>query len=329
VRVAFAGTPEFALPALAALRAQHEVVGVLTQPDRPSGRGRKLTASAVKHAALELGLPLTQPASLATDAARAPLASWRPQLLVVVAYGLKLPREVLDLPPLGCVNIHASLLPRWRGAAPIERALLAGDVRTGVSIMQMDPGLDTGPVLLQRPIAISPLDTAGTLRARLAVLGAETLIEAIAGLAAGSLRATPQPTDGVSDAPRIGKAEARIDWSKDASDVDRQVRAFNPTPVAESTLEGETLRVFAGHLVPLQAGAASSASERENEIKTGGSDANVVNHDGTIVSVQGDDMIVQCGRGRYAITQVQRPGRRVLGVRDFSHGRALTGRRLG
>jgi methionyl-tRNA formyltransferase len=318
VRVAFAGTPEFALPALAALRAHHEIVGVLTQPDRPSGRGRKLSASPVKRAALEFELPLAQPQTLTDPAARAPLAEWRPELLVVVAYGLRLPRGVLDLPPLGCINIHASLLPRWRGAAPIERALLAGDARTGVSIMQMDPGLDTGPILLQRSIEISPQDTGGTLRARLAALGAELLIESLEGLTEATLHAEPQPSEGVSYAPRIEKVEARIDWSRDAAEIDRQVRAFNPAPVAETVLDGEPLRVFAGHVV----------NAREIEYKVPGS-APIMSPSGTILEVSGDDLVVQCGRGVFAITQVQRPGRRVLGVRDFSHTRALTGRQLG
>ena len=328
MRVAFAGTPEFALPALTALRAQHEIVGVLTQPDRPSGRGRKLSASPVKRAALEFELPLAQPQSLADPAARAALAGWHPELLVVVAYGLRLPREVLDLPPLGCINIHASLLPRWRGAAPIERALLAGDARTGISIMQMDPGLDTGPVLLQRSIDISPQDTGGTLRARLAALGADVLIESLEGLVAATLHAEPQAPEGVSYAPRIEKGEARIDWSRDAAEIDRQVRAFNPSPVAETVLDGEPLRVFAGHMVTADAAGISSANTAKKEPKIPESDS-IMPPSGTITTVRGDDLVVQCGRGLFAITQVQRPGRRALGVRDFSHSHALTGRRLG
>jgi methionyl-tRNA formyltransferase len=326
VRVAFAGTPEFALPALTALRAHHEIVGVLTQPDRPSGRGRRLTASAVKRAALELGLPLAQPETLAGDAARVLLGGWRPQLLVVVAYGLRLPRAVLELPPFGCLNLHASLLPRWRGAAPIERALLAGDVRTGITIMQMDAGLDTGPILLQRPIDISPQDTGGTLRAKVAALGAEALLKALEGLAAGGLRAVEQPSGGVTHAPRIDKTEARIDWSREAVEIDRQVRAFNPSPVAETVLEGEPLRVFAGHVVGPQTSDASSANVREKSPENCDPGAIVV---GTIVRLSGGEMVVQCGRGLLAVTQVQRPGRRMLGVRDFAHGRALAGRRLG
>ena len=186
LRVAFAGTPEFALPALEALRAHHEVVGVLTQPDRPSGRGRRLGPSAVKLAALTAQLPLAQPATLRSESAIAALGAWRPQVLVVVAYGLLLPGEVLTLPPHGCVNIHASLLPRWRGAAPIERAILSGDAETGVSIMQMDAGLDTGPLLLQRRLGIRSNDTGGSLRAELATLGASALLEALRGLEAGA-----------------------------------------------------------------------------------------------------------------------------------------------
>ena len=319
MRVAFAGTPEFALPALAALRAHHELVGVLTQPDRPSGRGRHLTASAVKTAALARHTPLAQPQTLKTEAGRAELAAWHPEVLVVVAYGLILPAEVLTLPRLGCVNIHASLLPRWRGAAPIERAILAGDAETGVSIMQMDAGLDTGPVLLQRRLGITRDDTTGSLRVALAELGTALLLEALEGLSAGTLHASPQGAEGATYAAKIAKAEARIDWSADAREIERQVRAFKPWPIAESLIGGEQLRILAARAVP---------SDRAGPTKAWEEVANVINP-GMIVAVHDGSMLVQCGRGCLAITQVQRAGRRPVSVRDFAHGLALTGRQLG
>ena len=319
MRVAFAGTPEFALPALAALQSHHEIIGVLTPPDRPSGRGRRVTASPVKMAAVAGGLPLAQPPTLRSAAAQAQLSSWHPDVLVVVAYGLILPPEVLAIPPLGCLNIHASLLPRWRGAAPIERAILAGDPCTGISIMQMDAGLDTGPVLLQRTIEISRVHTGGSLRAELAVLGAETLLEALSGLAAGTLSGQPQPTHGATYARRIEKAEAGIDFRREALEIERQVRAFNPEPIAETRLDGQPLRIFAARA--LEEGA--SGSRPPTEIAGKSVDP------GVIISVHDDYMIVECGSGRLAVSQVQRPGRRAISVRDFSHSLVLPGRRLG
>lgn len=309
MRTAFAGTPEFALPALEALRAHHQIVGVLTQPDRPGGRGRHLTASPVKRAALAARLPLAQPATLRSEAARRQLADWSPEVLVVVAYGLLLPPEVLVLPRFGCLNIHASLLPRWRGAAPIQRALLAGDTESGVSIMQMDSALDTGPIVLQRRLAIAAGATGGSLHDALAPLGAAALLEALAALAAGTPPPpVPQPAAGATYAPKIAKSEARIDWTKDAVHIERQVRAFNPWPVAETHLAGEQLRIL-------------EAKSLENGAK---------NHDpGTIVGLSGESMIVQCGSGRLAVTQVQRPGRKPVSAGDLSHSTALAGRRLG
>ena len=313
MRVAFAGTPEFALPALAALRAHHQVVGVLTQPDRPSGRGRRLAASPVKSAAIAGQLPLAQPASLKNEAAREQLTSWRPEVLVVVAYGLIVPAEVLSLPPLGCINIHASLLPRWRGAAPVERAILAGDASTGVTIMQLDAGLDTGPILLQRRVEILRTHTGGSLRAELAALGAEALLEALSGMASGALTGRPQPADGATYASRIEKAEARIDWTQDAFAIERQVRAFNPEPVAETRLDGEQLRIF----------SASAVDEFGSEIA-----GNSVDH-GSIIALKNGSMLVRCGRGILSVTEVQRPGRRPMSVGDLSHSLALKGRHLG
>src|SRR6202044_1080142 len=227
LRVAFAGTPEFAVPTLRALAdSPHALVGVLTQPDRPAGRGRELTASPVKRLAQELQLPLSQPATLQNAAARALLASWGVDALVVVAYGLILPPAVLALPRLGCLNVHASLLPRWRGAAPIQRAILAGDRQSGVTIMQMDAGLDTGAVLEQRAIAIAPGSSAGQLQASLAQLGAGLLLDALAALEAGRAQPRPQPQEGVTYAAKVSKAEAIIDWRSGAEQIERQVRAF-------------------------------------------------------------------------------------------------------
>jgi methionyl-tRNA formyltransferase len=305
LRVAFAGTPEFALPALAALARAHQLVGVLTPPDRPRGRGQKLTPSPVKAAALAQQLPLLQPATLKDVAVQAQLSAWQPQVLVVVAYGLLLPPAVLALPPLGCLNIHASLLPRWRGAAPIERAILAGDAETGVSIMQMDAGLDTGPVLLERRLPLLPTYTGGTLSAALAELGATALLEVLSGLAAGTLRAAAQPAVGASYAAKIRKAEARIDWQRSAAEIARQVRAFHPRPIAETLSNGEQLRVL-------------EASEQGTERQSSGLDQSRM---GEIMGVSGDNMLVSTGAGMLAVLRVQRAGRNPVSGREFAAGR--------
>jgi methionyl-tRNA formyltransferase len=309
LRIAFAGTPQFALPALRALLASsHEVVGVLTQPDRPAGRGRELRASPVKLLATETRLPIAQPATLKTPEGRAALVTWAPDLLVVVAYGLILPQTVLDLPRLGCVNIHGSLLPRWRGAAPIHRAILAGDAETGVTIMRLDAGLDTGPMLLSRPRAIGTHDTSGDLHAALAELGAAALIEAIDALAAGSLTGTPQPSAGVTYAAKIEKSEARIDWTASALDIDRRVRAFNPWPIAETKFAGEQLRILRAALTePLRADAAP----------------------GTVLGVAEDGLRVACGDGVLAVRELQRAGKRPVSAHDFANTVRLTGLRFG
>jgi methionyl-tRNA formyltransferase len=312
LRVAFAGTPEFALPVLEALCAHHTVVGVLTQPDRPKGRGRKLAFGAVKAAALARGLPLAQPPTLKDAPARAALEAWAPEALVVVAYGLLLPPEVLWLPRYGCLNVHASLLPRWRGAAPIQRAILAGDAQSGVSVMQMDAGLDTGPVLLQQSYALTAAETGGSLHDALARLGAQAMLEALRGITAGTLRAQAQPAEGATYAAKIQKSEARIDWRAAAPAIERQVRAFNPWPVAETTLAGEQLRIHAARSV---ANDPPSASKRHEN--------------GMILAVQDDFMLVQCGQGLLAVTEVQVAGRRPVAAREFSHSRELPGQRLG
>jgi methionyl-tRNA formyltransferase len=316
LRVAFAGTPEFALPALVALCAQHKVVGVLTQPDRPQGRGRTLKPSAVKTAALARELPVAQPETLQSEAARVVLHEWAPEALIVVAYGLLLPREILTLPRYGCLNIHASLLPRWRGAAPIQRAILAGDAQTGVTIMQMDQGLDTGAILAQKRLPISATDTGGSLHDALALLGAAALLETLAALEGASLSPLAQPPQGVTYAAKIAKAEARINWSQDATAIGRQVRAFNPWPVAETTLDGAQLRIH---------GAYPSDENVVNVHRT----ASKSTECGKIIAVRDDDVLVRCGHGALALTQVQQPGRKPVSVRDFSHSHELLGRRLG
>jgi methionyl-tRNA formyltransferase len=309
LRVAFAGTPDFAVPPLEALRASgHALVGVLTQPDRPKGRGQQLAASAVKQAAQRHGLAVLQPQSLKNEAARAEVAALRPDVLVVVAYGLILPQAVLDLPRLGCVNIHASLLPRWRGAAPIQRAILAGDAETGISIMLMDAGLDTGPVLLKRRLSIAENDTGGSLHDKLAALGAPALLEALEGLAAGTLRAEPQAAEGATYAEKLQKTEAAIDWSRDASAIGRQVRAFNPWPVAETRLGGEQLRIFMAH----------AQDEGEGGVAPG-----------TVIAAQGEAIVVACGKGALRVTELQRAGRRPMPAREFTNSCDLAGQRLG
>jgi methionyl-tRNA formyltransferase len=312
LRVAFAGTPEFARTALAALlQSRHEVIGVFTRPDRPRGRGRKLAASPVKEAALAAQLPVSQPETLRGDAAAlAQLKAWRPDALVVVAYGLILPQAMLDAPPLGSVNIHASLLPRWRGAAPIQRALLAGDSHTGISIMRMEAGLDTGPILLQRSICIGAADTSGHLHDRLATLGAQMLLETFDDLA-DRLPGTPQSVEGASYAAKVEKSEAAINWQCTAIDIDRQVRAFNPWPMAQTRFDDEQLRIVAAHVEHADAAMKTAAFP------------------GTVMAVRDERIVVQCGQGCLGLTQLQRPGRRPVSAREFASSRTLLGRRLG
>jgi methionyl-tRNA formyltransferase len=299
LRIAFAGTPHFALPALRALLAsRHRVVGVLTQPDRPAGRGRELRASPIKLLAAEHGLPVAQPATLKTAEGRAVLHGWSPDLLVVVAYGLILPAPVLLLPRMGCLNIHGSVLPRWRGAAPIQRAVLAGDAETGVSIMQLDEGLDTGPVLLERRRPIGLHDTAGDLHDALSELGAAALLEAIDGLITGELLPRAQSTEGVTYAAKIQKSEARVEWSAPAVQIDRQVRAFNPWPVAETHLAGEGLRLLRSRVADVQAREAAP---------------------GTVLGLADDGLRIACGEGVLAVSELQRAGKRPVSARDFAN----------
>ena len=315
LRIAFAGTPEFALPALDALAGStHRLVGVLTQPDRPAGRGRALHSSAVKRRALELGLPVAQPASLKSEAERAALRDWQPELLVVVAYGLLLPPAALALPRLGALNIHASLLPRWRGAAPIQRAILAGDSETGVTIMQLDAGLDTGPILAQRAVPISADLTSGALHELLGPLGATLLLEVIAALEHGSAQPRAQPLAGVSHAAKLDKREALIDWTRPATQIARQVCGCNPWPIAETLLAGRQLRIWR---------ATAQAAPAAPVAPAAGSPP------GTVLGLDGARLLVACGEGALAITELQSPGRRALPAAEFVRGQALDGVQLG
>ena len=306
--VVFAGTPDFAVPALEAIGAsRHRVRAVYTQPDRPAGRGLRLEPGPVKRAAGALGLPVEQPATLNDPAVVGRLAAWEADVMVVVAYGLLLPQAVLDLPRLGCLNIHASLLPRWRGAAPIQRAILAGDVRTGVTIMRMEAGLDTGPMLSQQAVDIGPAETGGSLHGRLAALGAQMIVAALDDLEAGTARFEPQDDALATRAPKLSKAEATLDWKQPAAVLERQVRAFDPWPVAHTRLDGQSLRIWAAHALPAAAAAAP----------------------GTIVGSDAAGIAVMTGQGALVLERVQLAGRRPVAASEFARGRALAGCVLG
>jgi methionyl-tRNA formyltransferase len=308
LRIVFAGTPEFSVPALDALHgAGHAIAAVYTQPDRPAGRGRTLTSGPVKKRALELGLPVEQPVSLKSPESVATLAEFAPDLMVVVAYGLILPQSVLDVPRLGCLNIHASLLPRWRGAAPIHRAILAGDTRTGITIMKMDAGLDTGPMLLVRPLDIGARETTGSLHDRLAALGAESVVAAIDGWLVGTLAPVAQPADGVTYAAKIRKEEAQVDWTQPAELIARQVRAFNPWPVAETRWQGQQLRIW-------EAEALGDAPAGES---------------GRVVEAGDGRLLVATGRGLLWVHRVQLAGRNPTGAAEFLNANKLLDARLG
>ena len=298
------------MPALTQLASLSTVCAVFTQPDRPAGRGQVLKASPVKRRALELGLPVLQPASFKAAETLELLRGLQLDLLIVVAFGQILPVAALQAPRLGCINIHASLLPRWRGAAPIQRALLEGDAHTGITIMRMDAGLDTGPMLAQRYTAILPLDTGQTLHDRLAELGAELMAATLPGIAAGSLREQPQPADGVTYARKIDKSEARIDWRGDVLAVWRQVRAFNPWPIAETRLNGEQLRIFEAEPTGPQPPQPSAVAP------------------GTVLE-HTEGIEVACGLGRLRVTRLQLAGRKPLAAADFLKGQRLAGLRLG
>jgi methionyl-tRNA formyltransferase len=327
LRLGFAGTPEFAVPALDALaRSRHGVAAVFTQPDRPAGRGLGLHLSAVKRRAGELGLAVHQPASFKTPDAEATLRSLHLDALVVVAYGLILPPAALSAPKLGCFNIHASLLPRWRGAAPIQRALLAGDAATGITIMRMEAGLDTGPMLAIRALDIAPQETAGTLHDRLARLGGELIVETLDAVVSGSSREQPQPQTGITYAEKINKAEAQIDWGDDAATVLRRVRAFNPWPIAETKLEGVQLRVWEAEL-----GLDSEPQVRGSELASpGGASTPAYSKDapGTVLAASNDGIEVACGRGTLRILRLQLAGRKPLAAQEFIKAQRLAGARF-
>ncbi len=253
-RIVFMGSPDFALPSLRALASHYHVVGVVTQPDRTSGRGRELKPPPVKRLAQELGIPLIQPEKLRQPEAMQQLREWNPDLIVVAAFGQILRPEVLQLPRFGCLNVHASLLPRWRGAAPIQAAILAGDEETGVTIMKMDEGLDTGPILTQRALRIQPDETAGSLFQTLSTLGADLLLETLPRYLAGKLTPAPQPAEGVTYAPMLKKQDGLLDFTSDVNELERKVRAFNPWPGAFMDFNGMILKVHRAHTLPLPLG---------------------------------------------------------------------------
>jgi methionyl-tRNA formyltransferase len=317
LRLGFAGTPQFSVAALdALLRSRHRVVAVFTQPDRPAGRGQTLQVSAVKRRAVGVGLDVLQPASFKAPDAAAGLESLELDALVVVAYGLILPAAVLALPKLGCFNIHASLLPRWRGAAPIQRALLAGDTTTGVSIMRMEAGLDTGPVLAAREVQIGERETAGSLHDRLAPLGGELLVETLDAIAAGGARELAQSQAGITYAEKITKAEALIDWREAATGILRRVRAFNPWPVAETRMNGTQLRIWDAELVP------GTAAETP-------SDAHNARPPGSVVAASSAGIDVACGSGTLRLLCLQLAGRKPLAVPEFLKSQRVALTRFG
>ena len=315
MRVGFAGTPEFARAILRALKAAaFDIVLVLTQPDRPTGRGLKLHPSAVKAYALERGIPVEQPRSLRLDgrfpddafAVRGALFALRPDVMVVAAYGLLLPAWVLALPRHGCLNVHASLLPRWRGAAPIQRAIEAGDSLTGITIMQMDAGLDTGDMLMIGSVPIDRADSTSTLQDRLTGVGGRLIVQALEALRLGALRGVPQPDSGVSYARKIDKAEAPIDWSAPAQVIERRIRAFDPFPGATGVLNGETLKFW-------------RAEVAESSMSSGA----LTGPPGEILAVDTAGVTVACGRGALRLSELQRSGGKRLAAREFLAGHAL------
>jgi methionyl-tRNA formyltransferase len=299
MRIVFAGTPEFARHALSALAlAGHAIPLVMTQPDRPAGRGMKLNPSPVKLEAQALGIPVSQPERLRDPATHGPIREARPDVMVVAAYGLILPQAVLDIPRFGCLNIHASLLPRWRGAAPIQRAIEAGDRNTGISIMQMEAGLDTGPVLLTSSLPIAETDTAGSLHDRLAEAGAQAIVEALDRL--GTLTPLPQAAEGVTYAAKVNKEDAQLDWSRPAEMLARKVRAFNPAPGAWAVLNGETLKIWR---------AVSIAGN---------------GHAGKVLEAKPEGLVVACGSGALQITELQKAGSRRMSAAAFLAGNPLS-----
>ncbi|MGM8932951.1 methionyl-tRNA formyltransferase [Salinicola halophyticus] len=331
LRVLFAGTPDFAAESLKALLAsRHQIVGVYTQPDRPAGRGRKLTPSPVKRLALEHGLPVETPISLKNEDAQRRLAEFDADVMIVVAYGLLLPQAVLDIPRLGCLNVHASLLPRWRGAAPIQRAIEAGDVESGITLMQMDAGLDTGAMLLIKRTPIDDTTTGGDLHDRLAELGGRTLIEGVEALAGSDLTGISQPEDGVTYASKLSKPEAELDFSQSASTLSRRIRAFNPWPVAWTRLDGETLRLWFA-TPEAELGGHELDSPELDSLELG--EQNV--EPGTLLEPAGDALRIACGgsgREVLRVSRLQMPGGKPLAARDLlnaNHPRLAPGQCFG
>lgn len=299
LKVVFAGTPEFAAEALTALiNSEHEVIAVYTQPDRPAGRGRKLKASPVKEVAEKYNLPIYQPESLKSESDQQQLRELNPDVMIVAAYGLILPQVVLDIPRMGCLNIHASLLPRWRGAAPIQRAILAGDTETGITIMQMNAGLDTGDMLSTSTCPIEPSETAGSLHDKLATLGASSLLKTLDQLLSGKIKAVKQDDSQASYAHKLEKQEAQLDWTLSAEQLDRQIRAFNPWPVAFFLVDDHTVRVWDAEIIDKQ-GAA-----------------------GTVLQADKNGVDIACGHNSLRLLKLQPPGKKAMDVASFLNGRS-------
>jgi methionyl-tRNA formyltransferase len=294
VKIIFAGTPQFAASALAALIKEYQIVAVLTQPDRPSGRGMRLTASPVKQLAEQHGLQVLQPSTLKTEEAQQSIAQLDADVMVVAAYGLILPKAVLQIPRNGCLNIHASLLPRWRGAAPIQRAILAGDAETGITIMQMDEGLDTGDMLVKKNCSITANDTAQTLHDKLAELGAQSICEALQDLKNGKLHPEQQDTQHATYATKLTKSEAQLDWSRDAIQLERAVRGYFPFPTAYAIFGKTPVKI-------LRAALAEGGADKA----------------GTVIAVEKEGILVACGKGTLALEVLQKPGGKPLPVAQF------------
>ncbi|WP_409424260.1 methionyl-tRNA formyltransferase [Pseudoalteromonas sp. RW-H-Ap-1] len=299
LRIIFAGTPDFAARHLQALiNSEHQIVGVYSQPDRPAGRGKKLKASEVKALALEHDLPVFQPQSLKTDEALEELNSLNADIMIVVAYGLILPKAILEAPRLGCLNVHGSILPRWRGAAPIQRAIWAGDEQTGVTIMQMDEGLDTGDMLHISRCAINADETSASLYTKLAELGPDALIDTINRLANGDITPEPQNDTDANYAKKLSKEEANIDWSMDAEQIERNIRAFNPWPVCFTQMSGNTVKIYQANVVE-QSGIA-----------------------GTVLASDKNGIVVACGKHALSIGELQPQGKKPMAISDFLNGRS-------